>query len=91
MTTSPSIRHGLPIEIHVFVIDIADVEFEVMYRKCTSTVWVQEDANNLVLHRYVAWFIWFDGDLLRPLSNFGEPPGPQMTTHQRGLRVAVGS
>ena len=38
------------------------------------TIWVQEDANELVSHRYNAWFIWFDGDLLGPLLEVSRPP-----------------
>lgn len=61
--------------MHVSIVDIVEVESEATYHKFTTTVWMQEDANDLVPHRYVAWFIWFDGDLLWSLFDFGGPPG----------------
>lgn len=66
---------GLPVDMEVFVTDIIDVEKDVTYRRCTTMIWVEEGPDNLVPHRYIAWYIWFDGDLVRPLRGFDGPPG----------------
>lgn len=75
MALPPPLCHSLPVEMHVTVTDIVDVENDVTYWKCSTTVWVQEDANEMVPHRYVAWFILMDGDLIGPLLGFSGPPG----------------
>lgn len=71
---SPPARHGLPIDMHVSAVDIVDIEADTTYLRCTTTVWVQEDADNLVPHRYQAQLIWFNGDLVSPIRGFKRPP-----------------
>lgn len=77
MATLPPVRYELPIDMHVSMTNIVDVEAETTYRKCTTTIWVQEDTDNLVSHHYEAWFIWFDGDFIGLIRG---PDGPSRPT-----------
>lgn len=85
MATSPPVYYGLPIEMHVPVIDIVDVKSEITYRKCTTTIWVQEDTNKLVLNRYEAWFFGLTEICLDPFLTLIDHSELPMTPCPRGL------
>lgn len=57
MTTPTPKRFGLPIEIKMPVTDIIDVEEDVAYRRCTTTIWVEEGMDNLISRHYIAWYV----------------------------------
>ena len=73
MAMPPPIRFGRPVEMHVRVVDIVDVEADVTYQKYSMTVWVQVNANDMVPHRYVTWFVLMDGDEVGPIEGYNGP------------------
>lgn len=40
MAMPPPVRHRLPVDVHVYVTDIVDVEAKTTYYRCTITIWV---------------------------------------------------
>lgn len=75
MALPPPICLDLPIQMHVRIVDIVDVETETTCRKYNTTIWVQESADEMILHRYETWFVLLDGDVIVPLLGFSGPLG----------------
>lgn len=66
MATPPPEHFGLSVDMEMFVADIIDVEEDVAYRRCITTIWVEKRLDILVPHLYIALYIWFDGISLAP-------------------------
>ncbi|KAL3747204.1 hypothetical protein ACJRO7_016044 [Eucalyptus globulus] len=72
----PPVRFGLLVEMEVTIIDIIEAGANTAYCRCTTTIWVEEGLDDLVPHYYMAWYIWFNGDLVGPFHGFNGPPRP---------------
>lgn len=66
MATPPSKHFGLPIDMEMSIVDIIDVEEDAAYHRCITTIWVEKGLDNLVPHRYIARYVWFDRDIVDP-------------------------
>ncbi|KAK3433870.1 hypothetical protein EUGRSUZ_D01148 [Eucalyptus grandis] len=60
-------RFGVPMSMKAIVMAI--FREDTVFRRITTTIWVEEHYNDLIPH------VWFKGDLFRPLCGFRGPLG----------------